>query len=119
MKDQAYIGDFETTFKDLAIFGELTWHMTDAWSLTGGTRLFKQTLSQSQQTGLLFDGPAFAANESLSDAWRRALWKINTSYQLDKNNLVYATWSQGFRRGGVNACRRARPCSTRRPARIT
>ena len=101
--DQAYIGDFETTFKDLAIFGELTWHMTDAWSLTGGTRLFKQTLSQSQQTGLLFDGPAFAANESLSDAWRRALWKINTSYQLDKNNLVYATWSQGFRRGGVNA----------------
>ncbi|MGD0491930.1 MAG: TonB-dependent receptor [Steroidobacteraceae bacterium] len=102
-KDQAYIGDFETSFKDLAIFGELTWHMTDAWSLTGGTRLFKQTLSQSQQTGLLFDGPAFAANESLSDEWRRALWKINTSYQLDKNNLVYATWSQGFRRGGVNA----------------
>ncbi len=102
-KDQAYIGDFETTFKDLAIFGELTWHFTDAWSLTGGTRLFKQTLTQSQQTGLLFDGPAFAANESLSDEWRRALWKINTSYQLDKNNLVYATWSQGFRRGGVNA----------------
>ncbi len=103
VKDQTYIGDFETSFKDLAIFGELTWHMTDAWSLTGGTRLFKQTLSQAQQTGLLFDGPAFVANESLSDEWRRALWKINTSYQLDKNNLVYATWSQGFRRGGVNA----------------
>ena len=32
-----------------------------------------------------------------------ALWKVNTSYQLDKTNLVYATWSQGFRRGGVNA----------------
>ena len=103
VKDQTYIGDFETTFKDLAIFGELTWHMTDAWSLTGGTRLFKQTLTQAQQTGLLFDGPAFVANESLSDEWRRALWKINTSYQLDRNNLVYATWSQGFRRGGVNA----------------
>jgi outer membrane receptor protein involved in Fe transport len=103
VKDQTYVGDFETSFKDLAIFGELTWHLTDAWSLTGGTRLFKQTLSQAQQTGLLFDGPAFVANESLSDEWRRALWKINTSYQLDKNNLVYATWSQGFRRGGVNA----------------
>jgi outer membrane receptor protein involved in Fe transport len=103
VKDQTYVGDFETSFKDLAVFGELTWHLTDAWSLTGGTRLFKQTLSQAQQTGLLFDGPAFVANESLSDEWRRALWKINTSYQLDKNNLVYATWSQGFRRGGVNA----------------
>jgi outer membrane receptor protein involved in Fe transport len=101
--DQTYIGDFETRFKDLAVFGELTWHLTSDWSLTGGTRVFKQTLSQAQQTGLLFDGPGFVANESLSDQWRRALWKINTSYQLDKSNLVYATWSQGFRRGGVNA----------------
>jgi iron complex outermembrane recepter protein len=101
--DQAYIGDFETHFKDLAIFGELTGHITDAWSITGGTRLFLQELSQSQQTGLLFDGPGFAANESLSDRWRRALWKVNTAYQLNKTNLVYATYSQGFRRGGVNA----------------
>lgn len=103
LPDQTYIGDFETTFKDLAVFGELTWHATDAWSVTGGTRVFKQNLTQGQQTGLLFDGPAFAANETLSDQWRHALWKINTSYQLDKSNLVYATWSQGFRRGGVNA----------------
>jgi outer membrane receptor protein involved in Fe transport len=103
VKDQSYIGDFETHFKDLAAFGELTVHLTSAWNLTGGTRVFKQTVTQSQQTGLLFDGPNFVANESLSDDWRRALWKINSAYQLDKSNLVYATWSQGFRRGGVNA----------------
>ncbi len=101
--DQAYIGDFETHFKDLAAFGELTWHLTSAWSLTGGARVFKQTLNQSQQTGLLFDGPGYAANESASDQWRRAQFKVNSAYELDKNNLVYATWSQGFRRGGVNA----------------
>lgn len=102
-KDQAYIGDFETRFKDLAVFGELTWHVTSAWSVTGGTRAFKQTVNQAQQTGLLFDGPGFAANEQLSDEFRRALWKVNTAYQLDQTDLVYATWSQGFRRGGVNA----------------
>lgn len=101
--DQAYIGDFETHFKDLALFGEVTWHMTSAWSLTGGARVFKQTLTQGQQTGLLFDGPGYAANESASDQWRRAQFKANTAYQLDKDNLVYATFSQGFRRGGVNA----------------
>jgi iron complex outermembrane receptor protein len=108
IKDQAYIGDFETHFKDMAAFGELTAHLTSDWSVTGGTRVFKQTLSQSQQTGLLFgagipepDTPV--ANRSLSDSWRKALWKINTSYQLDRSNLVYATWSQGFRRGSVNA----------------
>jgi len=103
LKDQAYIGDFRTRFKDLALFGELTYHLTPDWSLTGGTRLFKQTVTQSQQTGLLFGGPTVVANESLSDEFRRALWKVNTAYQLDKSNLVYATWSQGFRRGGVNA----------------
>jgi iron complex outermembrane receptor protein len=108
VKDQAYIGDFETHFKDMAAFGELTAHINPDWSVTGGTRVFKQTLSQSQQTGLLFgaaipppDTPV--ANRSLSDSWRKALWKINTSYKLDKDNLVYATWSQGFRRGSVNA----------------
>ncbi|HEY4340663.1 MAG TPA: TonB-dependent receptor [Steroidobacteraceae bacterium] len=109
VKDQAYIGDFETTFKDLALFGDITWHVTSNWSVTGGGRVFKQTIAASQQTGLLFDaGPFFApgipiANISLSDTWRRATWKFNTSYQLDKTNLVYATFSQGFRRGSVNA----------------
>jgi iron complex outermembrane recepter protein len=101
--DQTYIGDIQTTFKDIALFGELTWHLTSDWSVTGGTRLFKQTVSQAQQTGLLFDGPGFVSGNSLSDEWKRALWKVNTAYQLDANNLVYATWSQGFRRGGVNA----------------
>ena len=109
VKDQAYIGDFETKFTDLATFGELTGHITQAWSVTGGARVFKQTVTQAQQTGLLFDGgPPFTpdipiANISLSDSWRKALWKVNTAYQLDATNLVYATWSQGFRRGGVNA----------------
>jgi iron complex outermembrane recepter protein len=109
VKDLAYVGDFETHFRDLAAFGELTWHLTSAWTLTGGTRVFKQTVSQAQQTGLLFDGPDYIANLSLSDSWRRALWKVNTACQLDNSNLLYATWSQGFRRGGVNAIPTAEP----------
>jgi iron complex outermembrane receptor protein len=103
VQDQAYIGDFETTYTDLAAFGELTAHITSAWSITAGSRVFRQTVEQSQQTGLLFDGPVSIDNNSLSNSWNKALWKLNTSYQLDKTNLVYATWSQGFRRGGVNA----------------
>ena len=103
IKDQAYIGDFHTRFKDLALFGEITYHILPDWSVTGGARVFKQTITQSQQTGLLFGGPSVVANQSLSDEFRRALWKINTSYQFDASNLAYATWSQGFRRGGVNA----------------
>jgi outer membrane receptor protein involved in Fe transport len=103
LKDQAYIGDFQTHYTDLAAFGEFTWHLSSAWSVTGGTRLFRQTVSQSQQTGLLFDGPQYIANESQSEAWEKALWKANIAYRIDPTNLAYATWSQGFRRGAVNA----------------
>jgi outer membrane receptor protein involved in Fe transport len=103
LKDQAYVGDFETKYTELAAFGEFTWHFASAWSLTGGMRLFRQTVAQSQQTGLLFDGPAYVANESRSDVWRKALWKINVAYHFNHSNLAYATWSQGFRRGAVNA----------------
>jgi outer membrane receptor protein involved in Fe transport len=103
VKDQAYIGDFHTKYTDLAAFGELTWHFAQGWSVTGGTRLFRQTVSQAQQTGLLFDGPGYIANESQSYVWRKALWKVNVAYRIDDSNLAYATWSQGFRRGAVNA----------------
>lgn len=102
IKDQAYVGDFETRYTDLATFGEFTWHFAPSWSATGGARIFRQTVSQSQQTGLLFDGPAYIANETQSDTWRKALWKVNVAYQIDDTNLAYATWSQGFRRGAVN-----------------
>ncbi len=103
VQDQAYIGDFQTKYTDAAAFGEFTWHLSKSWSLTGGARLFRQTVSQSQQTGLLFDGPGYVANESQGYAWRKALWKLNVSYRIDRKNLAYATWSQGFRRGAVNA----------------
>lgn len=103
IKDQAYVGDFQTKYTDLAAFGEFTWHFAPQWSVTGGARVFRQTVTQSQQTGLLFDGPAYIANETLGDSWRKALWKANLAYRIDDSNLAYATWSQGFRRGAVNA----------------
>ncbi|HEV7611579.1 MAG TPA: TonB-dependent receptor [Steroidobacteraceae bacterium] len=102
VKDQAYVGDFETRYTDLAGFGEFTWHFAPSWSATAGARIFRQTVSQSQQTGLLFDGSAYIANITQSETWRKALWKVNVAYRIDESNLAYATWSQGFRRGAVN-----------------
>ena len=111
IKDEAFVSNTQTRYKDYALFGELTGHITSAWSVTGGGRAFKQTVTQTQQTAVSFQlGPMFGplpllpiANNTAGDSWRRALWKVNTAYQIDKTNLIYATWSQGFRRGGVNA----------------
>ena len=75
--------------------------------LANSSGLFRQTLSQSQQSALLFlAAPQFGTpptNNTASASWSRALFKLNTSYQIDQTDLVYATWSQGFRRGNINA----------------
>jgi outer membrane receptor protein involved in Fe transport len=103
VKDQAYIGDVETSFRDAAAYGDVTWHLTRAWQVTGGTRVFDEKVDQSQQTGLLFAGPDFVTSQNRSVDSSRPIWRLDTSYNLDPTNLVYATWSEGFRRGGVNA----------------
>ncbi len=107
VKDQLFLGNIQNTFQDIAAFGELTAHVTSAWSVTGGLRVFRQTLSQSQQLALtLLAAPEFdtpPTNLTSSGSWSRVLGKVNTSYQLNESNLVYATWSQGFRHGAINA----------------
>jgi iron complex outermembrane recepter protein len=122
-KDEAFVSNIQTRYKDYALFGELTGHITSAWSVTGGGRAFKQTVTQAQQTAVLFQlGPMFGplpllpvANNTAGDSWRRALWKLSTAYQIDTTNLVYATWSQGFRRGGVNALPASLPAENYTP----
>jgi iron complex outermembrane receptor protein len=107
LKDELFVGNIKNTFQDIAAFGEVTAHVTSAWSVTGGARVFRQTLSQSEQVALtLLAAPQFntpPTNLTSSGSWNRALGKVNTSYQLDPNNLIYATWSQGFRHGAINA----------------
>ena len=101
--DESYVGDSFAKFTDRALYGELTYHLTDAWQITGGLRAFSQDYSQTNQTGLMFDGPDFVAAGSRATSDKHALYKLNTSYKLTPDAMIYATYAQGFRRGGVNA----------------
>lgn len=108
--DVNVIGAGSTTFKDRAIFGELTWHITPAWQVTGGLRVFKQDFSIYNSTAFPFCGPAcssiddqlgttvtqkgYAVNDHIS--------KLNTSYKLSDALNVYFNYAEGFRRGGAN-----------------
>jgi len=98
----AYYQRFVQHFKDKSLFGEVTWHMTDRAQLTLGGRRFWQDFAGSQPAqsypfsylvGTGTDKTSTAAN----------IWKVNPSYEYAKDQHVYATWSQGFRRGGENA----------------
>ena len=95
----------EFRFKDKALFGELTWHITPAWQVTGGARMFSQDFDTlGRATNYYFDGAGTLDLDvdNHSDV-NDTIYKFNTSYDLSSALKIYATYSEGFRRGGANA----------------
>jgi outer membrane receptor protein involved in Fe transport len=107
--DVNYIVANTTDFLDRALFGELTWHVTDAWQVTGGARFFKQDFSTVSYSALPYCG-SFCGTGILGVtdvtggyAVNSHIAKLDTSYKLSDALNVYADYSEGFRRGGANA----------------
>jgi len=104
-------------FKDKALFGELTRHLTERWQVTGGARVFWQDFHQSLYQSIPYDGsfnstlpPPANAYDSLgrtladrNQPYHSHTLKLNSSYEIDANTRAYVTYSEGFRHGGVNA----------------
>lgn len=98
--------------EDIALFGELTYHVTEDWQITFGARVFwNENRSTLTSTFPLFG--AIAAQDGLdptglniaegSDDVQDEIFKVNTSYDVNDDLMVYFTWAEGFRRGGANA----------------
>jgi len=88
--------------RQLAEFGELTYHFTDALSLTGGMRHYDvATRSQINQNGLLVGGnvPDVTVSTDQSSRAEGNVYKGNLSYKLTPDHLLYAQFSEGFRPG--------------------
>jgi len=97
----SFVQDTVQRFKDASVYGDLTWHVTDQWQVTGGARFFHQTFSSDLTAASSFF--FLTVDERSSFKTDSQIFKLNTSYQIDPSNQVYATWSQGYRRGGANA----------------
>lgn len=102
--DQDFLYRRAENFKDRALFGELTWHVTDTVDLTGGVRYFWNKARNDTS----IDIPIFPSLSQPTDATFRtsedkALFKGNLSWKFADRGLLYATVSQGYRRGGSNA----------------
>lgn len=110
-KDLASKFDRKVDFEDKALFGELTYQITDDWSVTAGARVFWQKNSQDLLVELPFFGPLvsadgniFGRNRDVSAAsFDDQIFKFNTAYQLSDDTLLYATFAEGFRAGGANS----------------
>lgn len=101
-RDFAYVRDED--FTDQALFGELTWHVTDRLDITGGARAFWNEAENVTFMDLpLFTGVFTPATAIFSSDDSGVLWKLNAAFEFGDDDLLYATWSQGYRRGGTNA----------------
>jgi outer membrane receptor protein involved in Fe transport len=112
LPDLEFNYDRQTRFVDEAVFGELTVHPTSAWHVTGGARLFRQTFDNTTLQQIPLCGAGCSADgvdpTGLSVATIRTkvndrVFKLNTAYDLTAHAKVYATYSEGFRRGGANS----------------
>jgi outer membrane receptor protein involved in Fe transport len=101
-------------FLDKALFGELTWHVTPKLQTTVGSRVFWQSFTNTYFQELpicgAFCGDGVSANQNLGTSnigqqrtFHDHIGKLNVSYDLFPGTKLYATYSEGFRRGGANA----------------
>jgi outer membrane receptor protein involved in Fe transport len=90
-----------STYKELAVFGNGTYHFTPKWDVQFGARYstIKQDVTETV-TGLLLGGATLTfPGKSTEDV---ATWSLGSRYHLDDNTMLYVRAATGYRPGGPN-----------------
>ena len=108
-----WLTDEERVDRDYALFGEASFDILPNLTLTAGVRVFKADNSldgwfgfQSYEVrcnpanGLSNHGHCSDLNEDVKETGETH--KVNLTWQVDDDRMVYFTYSTGFRPGGVN-----------------
>ncbi len=99
-----FLGRYDSELEQTAVFGELSFDVAENFTITAGGRWFdysrRFTLHQEAPAGFtgfsLLNGNADADEDG-------TVAKLNATYRIDDDRMVYATYSEGFRFGGSNA----------------
>lgn len=91
-----------------AVYGEATYRITDAFSMTGGARWTRdeKTYSDDCAGGSCLDDsdPVIPTGDdgsvALDDDWDEVTFRLGADYQLTDDELVYLSYSTGFQAGG-------------------
>lgn len=120
-----YVSFTRSKTEEQAVFGELTFKPIDQWQITAGGRYFKYDTSitggsdtpmtrsgrrRMPYPSLTVDPSRVRSGDAADDGF---VWKFNTSFNFTPDIMAYATYSKGYRIGGVN---RVVPCIQPLPA---
>ncbi|MBL0923821.1 MAG: TonB-dependent receptor [Sphingomonadaceae bacterium] len=103
--DEGYRENLGSKYREIAVYGELGYELTPRWKVNVGGRVFNyKDRAIAQIRDYSFD--LVNNNVDVSKSVKgKAYFKFNTSYDITDDALIYATVSQGFRRGGTNGFR--------------
>ena len=107
-KDLYYQTDQVRAEDESAVFGELYYQINDKMELTLGHRKFDNETTLKGFVGTiwwpnsLYGSTARPDNVNSKYDGSDSISKINLSYQVDNNSMLYITRSEGYRPGGAN-----------------
>ncbi|HFB64224.1 MAG TPA: TonB-dependent receptor [Aeromonadales bacterium] len=94
----------QQNYKEFSFFGELTYNFSEEFRMTVGARRYDNDFKNDTMLGVgLYSSFSFTDNVNFKENDKGTLYKINASYDLDENAMIYSTISEGYRRGGTNA----------------
>ncbi|WP_405238034.1 TonB-dependent receptor [Lentisalinibacter orientalis] len=100
--DFEYVRD--TDYEERAVYGEVTYHFSDTFRLTGGFRWFdNETVNDTILGFPLPPGSTSPAAPQSTDSDDDVLVKLNASWDLNPSAMLYTTYSEGYRHGGAQA----------------
>ena len=109
-------GGQQQEFKDFSIFGEVTYQINDQWQVTAGFRRYDNETTGEAGIPLPYASRTFefyyygtatddfllgGINPTNSDD-DGTIIKLNTSYDVNDNTMIFATYAEGFRASGAN-----------------
>ena len=93
----------------VAVFGSVTYPVTDTLSLTGGLRYTHDDRGGTKITISNFGQPLPPDLIDVSVSYDRVTWKAAAEWRPGENTLVYASVSNGYKAGGFNLTSSGQP----------
>ncbi len=99
--NDSYFLQTQSKDQQYALFGELSYALSEQFKLTLGARESRTKFSFNTFTGgpQLYAAPTYGSGSNAQNSFTP---KVSLQWQIDPDNMLYTTYAKGFRPGGAN-----------------